>query len=183
MSDTESSRRKFLAHSVTGVSTAWIAANWPAAVRAAEAARQGGSFTFFKQNQAAEIDAMSAQIFPTTDTPGAREAQVVYFIDLGLMTFARDKQDIYAKGFEELKAKVGEMFPGSASFAALSREQQIKLLTAIEKSAFFRAVRDHTIMGMFAAPQHGGNYNQVGWSLIGFKSDLNFKEPFGYYDR
>jgi hypothetical protein len=53
----------------------------------------------------------------------------------------------------------------------------------IEKTSFFEAVRNHTIMGMFAPPQHGGNYQQVGWKLIGFDDSLNFQEPFGYYDR
>ena len=29
----------------------------------------------------------------------------------------------------------------------------------------------------------GGNYDKVGWKLIGFKDDFYFKPPFGYYDR
>ena len=29
-------------------------------------------------------------------------------------------------------------------------------------------------MGMFAAPQHGGNFNKVGWKLIGFDDSLEF---------
>ncbi len=95
---------------------------------------------------------MSAQIFPTDDTPGAREAQVVYFIDLALVTFAQDRQPVYAQGFGELQAKTKELFPTAASFSALSSDQQIQLLTAVEKTPFFRAVREHTIMGMFAAP-------------------------------
>ena len=69
-----------------------------------------------------------------------------------------------------------------ASFAALNSEQQIAVLKATEKTPFFQAVRKHTIMGMFAAPQHGGNYNKVGWNLIQFDDSLNFAEPFGFYD-
>ena len=46
-----------------------------------------------------------------------------------------------------------------------------------------RTVRDHTIMGMFAAPQHGGNYKKVGWSQIGYDDSLNFRAPFGAYDK
>ena len=53
---------------------------------------------------------MAAQIFPTTDTPGAREANVVYFIDLALTTFAKDAQPVYAKGFADLADKAKEMF-------------------------------------------------------------------------
>ena len=181
MSETDSSRRKFLGQSVGGVSIAWLAANWPAGVAAAEQAQKSGGFAYLTPSQAIEIDAMSAQIFPTDDTPGAREAQVVYFVDLALVTFAQDRQDVYKNGFGELQAKTKEMFPTAASFSALSSDQQIQLLTAIEKTPFFRAVREHTIMGMFSAPQHGGNYKKVGWKLIDFDDSLNFKAPFGAY--
>jgi hypothetical protein len=137
-----------------------------------------GHFTFFTRPQAMEIDAMAAQIYPTDTTPGAKEAQVIYFIDLALVTFAQDKQDIYAKGLAELSAKTG-----GRRFAALSSAEQIALLTSIEKTPFFKAVRDHTIMGMFAAPQHGGNYKKIGWTQIGFDDSLNFRAPFGAYDK
>ena len=30
---------------------------------------------------------------------------------------------------------------------------------------------------------YGGNYDKVGWKLIGFQDDFYFKPPFGYYDR
>ncbi|HEX3754263.1 MAG TPA: gluconate 2-dehydrogenase subunit 3 family protein [Rhizomicrobium sp.] len=182
MSDTDSSRRKFLAGSAGGISAAWLLANWPAGVAAAEAARAGGGFAFFSKPEAIEIDAMAAQIFPTTDTPGAREAQAVYFIDLALVTFAQDKQAIYKTGLGELQGKTKGMFPSAASFSAMSDGQQIQLLTAIETTSFFKTVRDHTIMGMFSAPKHSGNYRKVGWTLIDFDDSLNFKAPFGAYD-
>jgi len=183
MSAEESSRRKFLISSMTGVSTAWLATNWPAIVQAKEQSQNAADLAFFTPAQAAEIDAMSAQIFPSDDTPGAREAQVVYFIDLGLTTFARDAQPIYTQGFQDLQAKTRELFPDAKLFSKLTAAQQIQLLTAMEKTPFFKTVRDHTVMGMFANPKHGGNYNKVGWKLIGFDDELSFKPPFGYYDR
>ena len=61
--------------------------------------------------------------------------------------------------------------------------QQIQMLTMIEKTPFFRTVRDHTIMGMFAAPQHGGNFKKTGWTQIGYDDSLNFRAPFGAYDK
>ena len=75
------SRRNFLLKSFSATSAAWIAANWPAQVAAAEKAQAMGNFTFFTREQAGEVDAMAAQIYPSNDTPGAREAQVIYFID------------------------------------------------------------------------------------------------------
>jgi gluconate 2-dehydrogenase gamma chain len=172
------SRRNFLLKSFSASSAAWLAANWPAQVAAAEKAQAMGNFTYFTKAQAADIDAMAAQIYPTTDTPGAREAQVVYFIDLALVTFAQDKQDIYKQGLADLSTKTG-----GKRFAALSSSEQIALLTSIEKTPFFKTVRDHTIMGMFAAPQHGGNYKKIGWTQIGYDDSLNFRAPFGAYDK
>jgi gluconate 2-dehydrogenase gamma chain len=172
------SRRNFLFKTVGASSAAWLTANWPAQVAAAEKAQAMGAFTYFTREQAADVDAMAAQIYPTTDTPGAREAQVIYFIDLALVTFAQDKQDVYAKGFADLSSRTG-----GKAFAALSSADQIALLTSIEKTPFFRTVRDHTIMGMFAAPQHGGNYKKIGWTQIGYDDSLNFRAPFGAYDK
>jgi len=172
------SRRNFLFKTVGASSAAWLTANWPTQVAAAEKAQAMGAFTYFTREQAADVDAMAAQIYPTTDTPGAREAQVIYFIDLALVTFAQDKQDVYAKGFADLASKAG-----GKAFAALSSADQIALLTSIEKTPFFKTVRDHTIMGMFAAPQHGGNFKKVGWTQIGYDDSLNFRAPFGAYDK
>jgi hypothetical protein len=182
MADPESSRRKFLARSATGIGAAWLTANWPAGVAAAQAAHQAGGFAFFTPAQAMQVDAMAAQIFPTDDRPGAREAQAIYFIDLALVTFAQDKQAVYTQGLDALQAKTKGMFPAAASFAMLSPDRQIQLLTAIQTTPFFKTVRDHTVMGMFCAPKHGGNFGKVGWKLIEFDDDLNFKVPFGAYD-
>ena len=172
------SRRNFLLKSFSATSAAWLAANWPAEVAAAEKAQAMGAFTYFTREQAADVDAMAAQIYPTTDTPGAREAQVVYFIDLALVTFAQDKQDIYKQGLADLAGHTG-----GKPFATLASDQQIAVLTGIEKTPFFKTVRDHTIMGMFASPQHGGNYKKIGWQQIGFDDSLNFRAPFGAYDK
>src|SRR6185436_3264885 len=96
------SRRNFLIKSFGASGAAWLTANWPAQVAAAEEAQALGNFTYFTREQAADVDAMAAQIYPSDSTPGAKEAQVIYFIDLALVTFAQDKQDIYAKGLADL---------------------------------------------------------------------------------
>ena len=171
-------RRSFLLKFFGASTAAWLTANWPAEAAAAEKAQARGAFTFFSREQAATVDAMAAQIYPTTDTPGAREAQVIYFIDLALVTFAQDKLDLYAKGLADVAGKTG-----GKAFATLSSADQIALLTSIEKTPFFKTVRDHTIMGMFAAPQHGGNFKKVGWTQIGYDDSLNFRAPFGAYDK
>ena len=40
-----------------------------------------GSYRVLSQAQAATLEAVATQIIPTDDTPGAREARVVNFID------------------------------------------------------------------------------------------------------
>jgi gluconate 2-dehydrogenase gamma chain len=186
MSDT--SRRDFLVSSLSGVGGAWVAANL-AGIEAAEAyvqqsARSGrpAAFAFFTAEQAAEVDAMAAQIIPTDATPGAREARVVHFIDRALTTFEKGRQDDYRTGLDQLAAQTKQMFPSAARFSALTPDQQIQVLTAIEKSPFFNLVRTHTITGFFASPIHGGNANKVGWKLVKWDDSLNHKPPFGYYD-
>ena len=137
-----------------------------------------GNFTFFTRAQAAEIDAMAAQIYPTTDTPGAQGSTGDLFHRPGA-------GDLRGRQAENLRRWLGRPFAktGGKPLGSLGSEGQIALLTGIEKTPFFRTVRDHTIMGMFAAPQHGGNYRKVGWQQIGFDDSLNFRAPFGAYDK
>jgi gluconate 2-dehydrogenase gamma chain len=131
---------------------------------------------------AAEIDAITSQIVPSTDGPGAHEAGVVYFIDRALSTFDADLRGTYRTGLAMVQQKSKEMFPGSASIAALTNEQQIQLLHGIEKTDFFELLRTHTMYGLLGNPSYGGNRDQVGWKLIGFDDHMAYRPPFGYYD-
>ncbi|HUA85068.1 MAG TPA: gluconate 2-dehydrogenase subunit 3 family protein [Bryobacteraceae bacterium] len=180
------SRRAFLA-SAAGVGSAWVAVNWPgilaAQEHAAHAAAHGGKFEFFSHEQAMEVEAVAAQIIPTDDTPGAREAGCVYFIDRALTTFDKAHQNAYREGLPMLQTKTREMFPKAAKFSALTSDQQMRVLEAIEHTPFFQQVRVHTITGFFVEPQEGGNRNEVGWKLIGFEGKFHYSPPFGYYDR
>jgi gluconate 2-dehydrogenase gamma chain len=189
MNNEDTSRRLFLLKSLTGISSAWLALRLPEIVGAQEHAHRAAqsvppvAFEYLTPEQATEIEAVAAQIIPTDDTPGAREARVIYFIDRALMTFDKDKRPQYVKGLKELQAKQKRMFPKAARFSELGSEQQIALLKKIEKTAFFDLVRLHTVMGFFADPAYGGNFNQAGWKLIGFQDQFHFKPPFGFYDR
>ena len=188
MSTKRRSRRSFLVESFTGLNAAWVAANYPAIlaaqnyVRKSTAAGQPPRLAVFTDAQAVEIEAMTAQIIPTDSTPGAREAHCVYFIDQALSTFIQDKKQAYLQGLDDLQSKVRQLYPDATKFSALTGEQQIKTLTAIEKTPFFEMVRQHTIIGFLSRPEHGGNHDKAGWKLIGYDDSLNFKPPFGYYD-
>ena len=183
------SRRSFLTGSAAGLGSAWLTANWSGILEAQEHARataqsgKPGKLGFFTPEQAIEIESMAAQIIPTDDTPGAREAGCVYFIDRALTTFDKERQGAYKQGLESLQAKTKELFPSASKFSGLTSEQQIQVLKAIEKTPFFGQVRVHTITGFVANPEYGGNQNEAGWKLIGFEDTFHFAPPFGYYDR
>ena len=126
MSSKGRSRRSFLVDSVTSLNAAWVAANYHGILAAQEyvaQATQAGQLprlTFFTDEQAAEIEAMTAQIIPTDETPGAREARCLYFIDRALSTFARSSQPACLQGLRELQAKTQQLYPDRGKFSALT---------------------------------------------------------------
>ena len=182
------SRRSFLIESVSGLGGVWVAANYPGILAAEEYVRKAAqsgqptTFAFFNPEQAVEVEAMAAQIIPTDHEPGAREARVVSFIDRALVTFDRERQADYTQGLSYLEAQTNQHFPSASRFSELTFDQQIQVLTAIEETPFFNLVRTHTITGFFASPLHGGNYDKVGWQLVGYDDSLHHEPPFGYYD-
>jgi gluconate 2-dehydrogenase gamma chain len=184
------SRRQFLAAAGGAVATVWLAAEAPDLLAAGEHAARAARatppppFQVLTAAQAADLEAFTAQIIPTDDTPGAREARVVYFIDKSLTTFAKDQRPLFEKGFKDLRTRVTKMNRTAKSFAALTDAQQVALITAMEKdkAEFFEIVRGATIAGMLANPEYGGNYNKSGWKMIGFDDRFSWSAPFGWYD-
>ena len=189
MANQEISRRLFIAKSGAGLASAWLLSGMPEIIAAQEHAHLAAQsaaptkFEFLTPEQAVEVEAIAAQIIPTDDTPGAREARVIYFIDRALVTFASEERAALVNGLKQLPSRVKKRFPQKKRFSELSAEQQIRLLKAIEKTPFFELVRTLTVIGMFANPEYGGNYEQIGWKLIGFEDRFAFKPPFGFYDR
>lgn len=183
------SRRRFIGQASLGMGSAVMAANWPAILAAQEHAHRAAQlgtpveFEFFTSEQGREVEAVAAQIIPSDDTPGAREAGAVYFIDRALTSFASDKQKLYADGLAQLSAKLKELYLGAENFSAATAEQQVAVLKALEKSDFFELIRTHTTMGFLCLPERGGNRDLVGWKLIGMEDAHVFTPPFGTYDR
>ena len=182
------SRRLFMITSCAGLGSAWIASHLHEIAAAQEHAHHAAlsqvpsRFEFFTLEQSVEVEAVAAQILPTDDTPGAREARVIYFIDRALATFATDERVAFVEGMKDLQKKAQKRFGKTRKFSDLSSEQQTGLLKGIEKGQFFELVRTMTILGMFCNPEYGGNYNQIGWKLLGFEDQFHFKSPFGFYD-
>jgi gluconate 2-dehydrogenase gamma chain len=197
-------RRDFLLRSCSGITAVWLSVHWPALLSAAthaQAAAQSPAATkleFLTPEQAKEIDAITARIIPTDETPGAREAGVVYFIDRALATFAIDDQKTYHEGFPEIQARTHELFPELDRFSAASPEQQDQILHSFDEQAsgdrrpyrpraaaesFFDTLRLHTLVAFLLDPDAGGDPNGVGWKVIGREREHMFQPPFGYYDK
>jgi gluconate 2-dehydrogenase gamma chain len=201
--DSSLSRRRFLLHGASGLSAVWISTHWSALLAASDHAHNAAQsavppkFEFLTPRDAKEIDAITSRIIPSDDTPGAREAGIVYFIDRGLATFALDYQKTYREGLAELQVRVAEMFPGVAKFSALMPKQQDEVLHSVDEQTqkrqrrfrfrpsaqnFFETIRQHTIAGFLIDPDYGGNRDGAGWKVIGRERKRGFQPPFGYYD-
>lgn len=145
---------------------------------------QGGAkMAFLSPGEAADVEAIAAQIIPTDDTPGAREAGVVYFIDRALSTFLSRLADDYRAQLAEFQGVFRARHQGVASFASLTSAQQVEYLETVDRTPFFDTTRLLTLLGMFSLPAYGGNRDGAGWKLIGFEDRHFFRPPFGYYDR
>lgn len=182
---TDLSRRQFIAAAGTGVASVWFTANAADVLAAARHAVSAQRFEVLSPADAADLEAFTAQIVPTDETPGAREARVVYFMDRALATFAKDNRPNVEKGLKELRARARKAQRGATSFAALSNDKQIAVIASMErdKHPFFDDTRQATIAGMLAMPEYGGNYNKIGWKWIGFDDRFSWAAPFGWYDR
>ena len=183
----ELSRRSFLLSSGGMFTSLWIAAQWPAIAAAAHHADQApvdltpAQFGFFSAADAADVDALCAQIVPSGATPGAREAHAVYFIDRSLSTYFAPMAADFRMGLSEFQARFVAAHPGS-TFAAASSDAQIAFMKTADKTPFFDTTRMLTVLGMFTAPKYGGNYQASGWKMMGFVDQHAFQPPFGHYD-
>lgn len=181
-------RRHFLASLAAGAGGIWLGAlpaTLKAAARDAALVTPDQPYRVLTPVEVESLSAMAEQIIPSDETPGAREAHVVRFMDLSLAGFAAGELPLYRRGVIELTAATRRLDPTARSFAALSVGAQIQLLRSLEAtgSAFFESVRVATITGMFANPEYGGNFDKAGWKLIGFEDRFAWGPPFGDYDR
>ena len=188
MRNDELTRRSFLVALGEALGVAAVGLSWTEVVRAAHeahaASQQGGApATTFTATEAADVEAIAAQIIPSDGTPGAREAGVVHFIDRALSGFYARLAGDFRSQLAEFQAACRVANPDAPSFAELSPERQIAFLKTVDQTPFFGRVHLLTLLGMFSTPAYGGNLEGLGWKLIGFEDRHVFQPPFGWYDR
>ena len=80
-------------------------------------------------------------------------------------------QQQYRQGIATLDTLAG------GDFTKASRTKQDKILVMSSVSSFMSLLFEHTIEGLYAAPEYGGNRDLAGWKEIGFPGDI---QPRGY---
>ncbi len=154
-----------------------------AASHAATDTASASATKFLTVAEAADVEAICAQIIPTDATPGAREAGVLHFVDRALLGFFAHQAATFRSGLDEFQGACRKWHPQAVRFADLPSAQQIEFLHTVDHTPFFESLRVLTVIGMFAMPAYGGNRGGVGWKLLGFEDLHAFQPPFGYYDR
>jgi gluconate 2-dehydrogenase gamma chain len=193
MSDTDDiltsreTRRDFLFGAGGALAATWAATNWPAIAaahtHAAAATSNGGAaLVVLSAAEALDVEAIAAQIVPSDDAPGAREAGALYFIDRSMHTWLAGQAESFRAGLRDFQTKFAATH-STVGFASADDATQRAFLSANEASDFFNSMRALTLIGLFALPQYGGNRDGIGWRLIGFDNQHAFAPPFGYYDR
>ena len=214
MANHDSSRREFLVRTIAGAGAAAAAGAGGGIVPAASGQEQmdhmgGGAAApgqqhpsgaehgaFFNHADAATVAALTERIMPSDPgKPGAREADVLNYIDLALAGAYSELQDFYRRGLASLDAYCRATY--KESFVHLAADKQDQVIAALEEGKasgfswpsareFFTTLRTHTMEGMFADPLYGGNRDFAGWRLVGFPgaqatftpTDLQNKQEF-----
>ncbi|HVP54359.1 MAG TPA: gluconate 2-dehydrogenase subunit 3 family protein [Candidatus Eisenbacteria bacterium] len=185
----DSTRRTFLAQAAASLGLLYLSGLTPELLaQAHEHAKtaprnlEGQPFRYFTAQQAADYEAFASQIIPTDETPGAKEANVVRFVDFALSEIEPQNKTDFANALKALNEQARKTAPQEASFAALTSAQQVETMKAMEKSGDFSILKNYTLIGFFGDPADGGNKDQIGWKLIGFEDKFYYAPPFGYYD-
>lgn len=125
---------------------------------------------FLDEHQAETVAAITVQIIPTDEDPGANEAGVTQYIDT-LCAGSERRQRLYLEGIRMLDDLGADRFGSGKAFVDLTLEEQIELLRAIEETEFFRMVRADTFEGFYTNP--------ISWDFIAYEGPPQFG---GYRD-
>ena len=153
-------------HRRTFLGAGLVSAVW-AATRVGGRPSGGPYYRFFNPAEARTAEAVCACLIPADRDPGAREAQVVNFLDLQLTRHLKRHQPVYRRGLAEVESASRGKY--GTPFDALSAERQVEVLAGIEENSadFFDLILAHTRQGFYGDPRHGGNRDMASWRMVG----------------
>jgi len=181
------SRRRFLRSTGALTGAAYLRLLGPGLIAITQSActakQEAAPFKVLGGEEAHDFAAIAARIIPTTDTPGATEAGVIYFFD---NAFAADRSgDLEAarEGLAVFNGALIDAYPGVERLSSLSESDQDAFLRTQENGSFFNLAWSMTMIGFFSMEKYGGNKDHIGWDLIGFEGHHGaWQYPFGFYD-
>jgi gluconate 2-dehydrogenase gamma chain len=152
--------------------TAPIDAGAQKTVRASLAQEPSGEEHALSATQRETLEAATHRILPTDQDPGAKEANVIEYID----------RELYRPEFEILKRNVlaGAVAldklakkNGGKRFVELAGAEQDEILRQLSTGSergkdFLKFMVVLTMEGFLGDPKYGGNKGGVGWSFIGY---------------
>lgn len=149
-----------------------------AAATAAACGKPTSRWRALSEEEAKTLAAACDQIIPPDQDPGAADAGVVTFVDRQLATRQKKGRPRWQAGLRGLDATARRRH--GTPFAELPLEAQAAVLQDVEKGAveaadwtgiepgtFFALLREHTMMGFYGDPRHGGNRDRVSWRMLG----------------
>jgi len=138
----------------------------------------GTPWRFFTVDEARTLAAISDQIVPPDQDPGAAWAGVVNYIDRQLCGPFQNLQPTYRRGIAGVDQS--SLLLHGKQFADLDSTRQIDVLHRLEdgqapgaiwkqasSSEFFALLVDHTMQGYYGDPRHGGNREGASWKMLG----------------
>ena len=181
--DQQTTRRSFLRQGAALTGGTFLRFSAPSLAALSQAAcsakEETRSFTILGEAEAREFEAIAARIIPTTDTPGAKEAGVIWFFDQTFGTFNAGDLEVARKGL----ANFQEALNDDRLFSALTDAEQDAHLATQDETQFFELMHFMTLCGFFGMGKYGGNNDDIGWKLLGIDPNQHvFTSPFGYYD-
>lgn len=142
---------------------------------------------FLTEKEGKQLEAIAGQFIPTDQSPGAREACVVGFIDTQLTRHYSRFQQRYRVGLAAIQKTCHLIY--KRDFESLDGESQISFLEKLESnnvpmdhwqndqpSSFFGLMLAHCMQGFYGDPRHGGNCNHVSYDMIGLRV-IQFYQP------
>jgi hypothetical protein len=147
-------------------------------------------FEFFTPHQAQVIEEVTSLIIPSDNSPGAREAGVVFEIDKTIVMNQRLKNS-YAKGIESLHL-MAKQLAGKDSFLDLNQDEMMEILNIAYASTSLstRGVIPNQYSSMLPGILLINHLiqqtieifytSEIGWKVVGYQGPPQWKGNLGY---
>lgn len=134
-------------------------------------------YRVFTEEEAKCLMALSEQIIPADNDPGATDAGVIHFIDKQTTLRFPDDLKTFCEGVASLQALCKAHYGNR--FENLGSNIQIDIMKKMEKNelpgdywqetgqaSFFNRVLDRTMQGFYGSPRHGGNKDYASYRMM-----------------